>query len=381
MGKRINGVELIAVGDWIDSSGNSVSYAPEDLADMAANSKRPEFAGLYVPLKLGHSGERDTAGGPALGWVENLRLSADKQVLLGDLTELPDVVYRAIEQKRYRQVSAEVFLDVRLVSEKGGQRIGPVLTGLALLGSELPAVAGLRGLDKYIEQGLEGVELRLFSRHQGAPQRTVPPEDSIMEKKEVQELIDAAVEGALRKFASAQKHDETGEAHKAELAAANKRILELEQGEKAKQVELGLTAFFTQRILLEKKLEGLVKAGKLTPALFTSTMVALEKQRDGFKATDQLSLPTEVTMSLLESASPKLPADGGAKHVRQEQVTGEDAGEKLASLARAYQREHAGTSFTAALEVVMSNNAELAQAYSMQSFEAEPNARLPSSGR
>jgi hypothetical protein len=62
--------------------------------------------------------------------------------LVADFTYLPDLVFAAIKERRYNTVSAEVFWNLK----RGGGTYRRALKAVALLGAELPAVAGLRPL-------------------------------------------------------------------------------------------------------------------------------------------------------------------------------------------------------------------------------------------
>lgn len=138
-------VEVLAAGMH---KGTVVTTA--DLEQVAGNfSRLREY--IKPPVKLGHSraqllaGQRD--GDPALGWVDALRVTGDK--LVATLTNVPERLRDLIAKRRYRRVSAELALDFAATPWEQNIKTGvtgKVLTGLALLGADLPAVANLADL-------------------------------------------------------------------------------------------------------------------------------------------------------------------------------------------------------------------------------------------
>ncbi|MEK6849071.1 MAG: hypothetical protein AABY01_00720, partial [Nanoarchaeota archaeon] len=142
MPQDLLGVEVFAVGTWNDSK-----FTADDLREIAENTKALIATGRHKPpVKLGHEeqdfllfGPDGELGQPALGWIENPRVVADK--LLVDFKSVPDVVVEAIEQRRYRQVSAEI---------SHLKHIGWVLNAVAIIGADLPAVTTLEDLQAYL---------------------------------------------------------------------------------------------------------------------------------------------------------------------------------------------------------------------------------------
>jgi hypothetical protein len=134
--------EIFSVGVW-----NGERFTRRDLHEIARNFRRLRGR-LKPPLKLGHDeeqtllGQRD--GDPALGWVERVWVRGD--TLLARFAAVPRVVLEAIRAGRYRRVSAELYLDVRLA----GRRLGKALKAVALLGADLPAVTNLADLAVYL---------------------------------------------------------------------------------------------------------------------------------------------------------------------------------------------------------------------------------------
>lgn len=136
--------ELLSLGRWTDSRGNLVDLREGDLAAIIQGSPRD------IPLKLGHSsdafnnlvaqemgipltalsGDEFGNGQLRLGIAGNFRVEGDR--LLADLT-VPAELGRLIDLGMLVNVSAEM---------RPGHPF--VLTALALLGAEDPAVGNLR---------------------------------------------------------------------------------------------------------------------------------------------------------------------------------------------------------------------------------------------
>ena len=131
---NISGVEIMRTG-----KANGIEITEQDLADMETAFKELDFK---PPLKAGHV--KDKPGMPALGWIESLRREGSK--LIADLSHLPKQVYEAIKARRYDTVSAEVFFNL----ERGGKKFRRALKALALLGADIPAVAGLKPLHETV---------------------------------------------------------------------------------------------------------------------------------------------------------------------------------------------------------------------------------------
>jgi hypothetical protein len=125
----IHGVEIFAAGVH-----NGDSFTERDLDDLVASYEDLD----YKPaVKLGHT---DSPGAMAYGWVGRVYRRGRK--LLADLYDVPAEVFAAIKQRRYDRVSAEIYFNLK----RGGQVFRRALKAVALLGAEIPAVAGLAPL-------------------------------------------------------------------------------------------------------------------------------------------------------------------------------------------------------------------------------------------
>lgn len=147
----VKGVELARAGTWNGLTG-PVTLTPEDLQDAVRAYEDREVD--HAAVKLGHIDPRFD-GQPAAGWVERLRLSEDGRTLLGDLVDMPSKL-AAILPAAFRRRSVELR---RGLVTPSGKRYRAVLSGLALLGVQAPAVKGLADvLEQYASDGTPGMD-------------------------------------------------------------------------------------------------------------------------------------------------------------------------------------------------------------------------------
>lgn len=203
--------EIFAVGKW-----NGMEFTEEDLGSIAAT-----FATLgdkmRVALKLGHNDEQQmTDGHPALGWVSKVWVAGDK--LMARFTDMPQVVIDAIKKKLYKNVSVELDMDVK---HKDSQ-YPYVLTGVALLGADIPAVNTLKDLAHYMSRDADFSVGRtvVFSAIAGINQ----DEGGNMELKEALDKISelSAINATLTAGKAAA--EETSAKFAAEKAASDAQI-------------------------------------------------------------------------------------------------------------------------------------------------------------
>lgn len=139
--QHISGVELLAVGTWQGHGcpDGGCRFTADDI-DGIVEAWQATQDSVKAPVKLGHGKEQElleAAGLPAAGWLTNLRRMGTK--LVADLEQVPKKVADLIRAGAYRTRSAEL----RANFEVAGKKWPLMVTGLALLGAELPAVQGL----------------------------------------------------------------------------------------------------------------------------------------------------------------------------------------------------------------------------------------------
>lgn len=145
--KAISGVKIFAVGTWTDSAGIERTWTPEDLDRMvdAFTAGVPAM----VPIKCGHTSDGFNKRIAEALEVPPEIVTGDEghgQIKLGSMTSLqrkgslliaafdkvPEAIANLIEGGQYATVSVEI--------EDSVGDFGPVITGVALLGAEEPAV-------------------------------------------------------------------------------------------------------------------------------------------------------------------------------------------------------------------------------------------------
>lgn len=136
--RKIPDVELLKTGQWPLSTG-TYTFTTEDLAAAVRAAQSPCVSRPVI--KLGHSDPRFD-GEPAVGFVDNLRLSEDGSTLVGDLCGVPAWL-ADIMPSAYPRRSIEGMVNFR---DQSGTVHPFALTGLALLGVTPPAVGTLSSL-------------------------------------------------------------------------------------------------------------------------------------------------------------------------------------------------------------------------------------------
>lgn len=145
----IKGVEILKAGTFVGAAGGRQTYTVDDLNEFAAAHAALVEGGHYPTVYLGHNNPPGSAlpEPPAVGRIVALSVKDGK--LLADFDYVPIVVAKLMEVKAYGARSIEgVRLSWGRALEIGGKKYRQVLTGLALLGKNLPAVGGLADVEK-----------------------------------------------------------------------------------------------------------------------------------------------------------------------------------------------------------------------------------------
>lgn len=136
--RKVPDVELLKTGEWPLATG-TCTFTTEDLAAAVHAAQSPSVTRPVV--KLGHTDPRFD-GEPAVGFVDNIRLSQDGSTLMGDLCGIPGWL-ADIMPSAYPRRSIEGAFNYR---DQAGTIHPFALTGLALLGVTPPAVGTLSSL-------------------------------------------------------------------------------------------------------------------------------------------------------------------------------------------------------------------------------------------
>lgn len=142
----ITNLEIFGAGTHSASTGR-ITVTEHDLDEIVAAFDALQGTSIVKPhLKLGHTDSQkwfgQDKGAPALGWITKVWREGRK--LLATVADVPEAMLDLIRQGRYHNVSAEIFFDAPI--EVNGRKWSRVLSAVALLGVEMPAVKDLAGL-------------------------------------------------------------------------------------------------------------------------------------------------------------------------------------------------------------------------------------------
>jgi cation transport regulator len=180
--RDFTGVEIARTGTFEAQTGK-VTFTTKDF-DNAHEAYEALKEAHHPVIKLGHDEHQKLLqedGYPNAGFLENIRREGDR--LLADLTNVPAAIADLIQAGRYRARSLEAMRNF----EVDGKVWPFVITGLALLGADLPAVDSLEDVAAvYASQGLdwpEGNVVVVITASQGVQEDV----DSLI--NELQELL------------------------------------------------------------------------------------------------------------------------------------------------------------------------------------------------
>lgn len=379
--KNILGVEIFKVGVH---KGRRFSIG--DLRSLVDAFNKLDFK---PPVKLGHQWRDANQPEPmAAGWVENVRLSGE--TIVADLVDLPDEVYDAIRQRRYDNVSAEIAFNM----ERNGKVYEKALTALALLGINLPAVAGLKPLHKHFDFAfLKEVEGEAYNVELPADSgqaiyvelpvgisadkmreaiQSLSTHEEDMDKEEAQKLAAEAAKAAaeatekkLREEFEAKMKTET-EARQ----AAEKKLQDQQEAFAAEQRRAASVAFADRCVMpaLRPMIVALHSVASKAPATETFDVgLGADKKVDSIGALNTLietiNGAAKKKLFAVDTQVGGKPADrGGAEYDVTDKKSVNDHVAKLVAEFQA-KPENKGVSYDDALITVLNGDAELKQAY------------------
>jgi hypothetical protein len=241
--------EVFASGTW-----NGDKYSEEDLDNMVENFKL--FGSqVKVPLKLGHDdGQKfvQNDGLPAIGWVKDLKKNGSK--LVAKIVGIPQKVKNLIDKNAFTRFSSEIIWNFK----NSGNIHKRVLSAVALLGADMPAVTSISDMNNLYSNDLE-LTGELHAYH-------IIHLDNKEEAMELKELE--------QKLADEQ---ESKKKLSADLEAMIAQKQELENKLKAQEFE-------AHKVKVYSFIDENIKEGKLIPALREKfAALALAKDEEGQK--------------------------------------------------------------------------------------------------
>ena len=344
-------VEIFASGFW-----NGMDFNEYDLRQIVSSYSELHGQGyLDAPLKLGHNDEQPmTDGQPALGWVDSVKLVGEKIVAV--FKDVPKIVKEAINKRLYNKVSVELDFGVM----HGNTEYPMVLTGVALLGADIPAVNTLEDLSAFMSRQPKtpvGGQRLMFTANSNEET------ESMMNAEEK-----ARLEKAEREQAELKAKLEAAEKDRAEFS---KKKDELEAKEKQRQEEERKVKFSTEKKGLEAKLEAMVKVGAITPAY-------REKVLGNWEDTDECLSRVKFAVESLEESIPEdkrlkfhQKDEGRHKEDKHEQKGDKTPGEQLLDKVHAAMSENSKLSFGDAKRMVFKANPDLARDYILENGEVQ----------
>lgn len=352
MAKGLKGVQLIRVGKWRGSAGET-EFGIGDLEDIvrsyvALGTK----TGFRPHLKLGHTesqrffGQRN--GFPSLGEVVNVWRDGD--TVYADIENIPEALLDLIEKRRYTQLSIEIYPSY----EYEGVKYRNVLAAVALLGAELPAVKGLNDL----AQALFKDEAQIFADAQGKQEFTEMPaptdDKNKTDEAAVQARIDAAVAAATKSF------DEKLKAATDANAALLARLDNTEAAARTAKVAAIVDAAIKDGKIAPKSRDAYIAMGEAQAA---STVKV--KFGEGDKAVEKTGLDAFAATVEGLAKIVELDEKGVTKVTKDNQGGDQPASERLDAMAHAAVKDGKAKTYAEAFALVLSDpaNAELKTAY------------------
>jgi hypothetical protein len=235
--------EIFAVGKW-----NGFEFTLNDLRKISTAFHSLKDV-LQIPLKMGHNAEQPmTDGQPALGWVSDVSVneSMSPPKLVAEFTGIPEVVFSAMERGLYKNVSIELDFDVTYKE----QFYDFVLTGVALLGADLPAVNVLNDLTTYMSRD----RVHVFALDGVKDCYAAPRHQTFTMGAEMNELDELKIKLAEMK-AKAER----------DALEFKKQRDDWSQAEKEREAQAVKAKFEADRKYLTDEIELLIKAKQMMP--------------------------------------------------------------------------------------------------------------------
>jgi len=335
--------EIFAVGKW-----NGMPFSKADLQSIVSNFT--QFRDLLkVPLKFGHNDEQPmTDGLPALGWVEKIWIDGDK--LMAEFANMPTKVMDAIKKKLYRKVSIELDIDVN----HKGKTYDYVLSGVALLGADIPAVSVLADLDHYLMRrtGFSSGRQATFAAIAGTLNNSEGDNMEQLEKltKQVADLT--ASVAAL-----------TSENSKLTLskADADSKLAKFEAEHKERAAEAHKAAMSAKRTEVVKVFDDAIRAGTITPAQKAAFSKVLRVEDDA--ALDSLDMEDVKALTAGNKADFSKQTGNGSGNANGNDEDSQVASTVVANKANKLMADGKAATFSVAMQMVFEADKELARRY------------------
>lgn len=357
MAQELKGVEIMRTGTFTPggaAAGRKITIGIAELDQMVASFEALTPIGGFTPvLKLGHAEAQkfmgQASGAPNLGIVGKIFREGEK--VLANFLNVPDAVVDLIRQKRFANVSVEVVPNL----EFDGKQFSQVLTAVALLGAELPAVKGLAELASvlFTQAEVKPIQADNIVSYEQEKEMTVTY---------TQEQHDALLEASVSKAVAAAKveYAETAERLTAERDEAIEAV---------KTVKNDFAAY-TDKVATaeaETMVDAAIKDGKLLPKQKEAALAFASNLTGTVKFEDKDTSMRVMFADFLGSMPPKIDTSekGAGSTDDQDGTDYANAGLKVDELARKAMSENDKLSYSDARTRVLESDDDLKAAYSL----------------
>ena len=353
MSGEIKRLEIFGAGTWKPGNGDPVTIRETDLDQIVENFGALNGTNVVKPhLKLGHTEAQkwfgQSVGVPTLGWID--RIWREGRKLFADISSVPDALLEMIRSHRYHNVSAEVFPPG--VIEHNGRKFGSVLSAVAILGTEMPAVKDLAGLASalYADQFTAKTEAApiIFSEEADQPMFT---------QEQVDSLIAAAVSRAV---------GEVNTTNATKFSDLNAQVTTLTARAEAAEGKLAEQAATFAEAEMTRQVDEAVRAGKILPKQ-KDTVLAFGRSLKGTLNFGGSEKPASTAFrEFLDSfgAQVDLKEKGGGQHAQGQTTNFASAAQEVDHLAKtAVTASNQKVSYSEAVRAVLREQPELADRY------------------
>ena len=336
--------EIFSVGTWTDASGSRDKYTDADLDNMVENFNKLKET-VKPPVKLGHKEE----GQPSIGWVKALKRVGDK--LIGTLTQVPDLVMKAIQSGRYKRISSEIYFN----HKHAGETFKRVLAGVALLGADIPAVANLKDLDAYLSQStLKGSfdMMKSYALDVDEAGKIINIENKGLSNMEEKEYKLKIAELEAKKAESDKKAADA----EVEKKASDERLAQFEKDKETEHKK-------TQIEGIKKYCEDMVKAKKMLP--YQRDILVKDLDKRSYSKEDGHIFNFEMVKDLFKDVDIILDVKeyGHDKNKKGKDLA--SPADELEAKTHEYMEKHPDMGYKEASDIVFKKNPKLATAYAM----------------
>lgn len=239
---ELRDIEVFSTGLY-----KGINWTEADLDNMVTNYHALKDY-IKPVLKIAHQNKMHQVDGqPSLGWASELKRIGNK--LVATFADVPEMIRKAINKKLYKRVSSEVYSDLNI----GGKKYKRVLSGVGLLGADIPVVKNLKDIEVFFADNNQTADIYCMDVNNGVIMTTEETDMSEELKKSFDERLKLLQENhaaQLKKFS---------EDKDAAIAAKDAEIAEMKAAEAKKESENKIAE-------LKAFCETTVKAGKMVPA-------------------------------------------------------------------------------------------------------------------